>query len=184
MRPVKAGNQSMEAVCRSGDTPQHHLRLHSRGLGVAPEGIAILDGPPRDPSPPPQPPPSAAPQGPVTRLSKVAGVIVVLVGLVLTALGAFLVWVFHDGFSSGSGIRFIALLGVGILVIGPPALLAGIGILRGKDWGRIIGIVYSLLLVVLSLFFPLSIDIDVPIFALSAYTLIVLIARWREPVTT
>jgi hypothetical protein len=84
----------------------------------------------------------APPRGPVTRLSKVAGVIVLLLGLAVTAYGGYgVVW----SATSDSYLKGISILIASVVVVmGLPALLAGIGILRGAEWGRVIGIIYSL----------------------------------------
>jgi len=84
------------------------------------------------------------PQGPVTRHSKVAGVVLLPVGLGLTAIGGYAV---ADPFGAqAQSSRWIGqLFGSIVLVIGLPALLGGIGILRGATWGRGIGILYSVI---------------------------------------
>lgn len=89
-----------------------------------------------------------APEGAVTRLSKLAGIVVGLSGLAATAVGG---WALVDSPSAGSYSGIVQMLGIGILAIGLPALLAGIGILRGAGWGRGIGILYSLSLGLVSL---------------------------------
>ena len=112
--------------------------------------MEVVDQQPQDSSqritPAPPPPGSGeavipAPQGPVTRLSKVAGILVGVTGLAATAFGG---WAIVDSASAGSYAWLVQMIGFGILVIGLPALLAGIGILRGAEWGRGIGILYSL----------------------------------------
>lgn len=114
--------------------------------------MEVVDQPPQDPSQPippaAQPPGPAwvqpamrAPEGPVTRLSKVAGIVVGLSGLAVTAVGG---WALVDSPSAGSYAGIVQMIGIGILVIGLPALFAGIGILRAAEWGRGIGIFYSL----------------------------------------
>jgi hypothetical protein len=133
----------------------------------------------------------ATPRGPVTTFSKVAGIIIVLVGLGLTALGggAFVFSVLaYTGDSQGLGEWF----GLVLLVIGVGVLLPGIGILRGEEWGRAIGIFYGGLAGFLSFGFGqeslkdgrvLSALICGLVVVASVYVVIVLLARWRGPAT-
>jgi hypothetical protein len=163
-----------------------------------------VDQPPQDPSQPtppaPQPPGpawgrSAAPPaalGPVTLRSTSAGIIVVLLGFGWNAMSAS---VFVSTAVFGGSIRGnLELVGYVILGIAVVHLLAGIGVLLGKSWGRIIGIISSLLFGAGSLPLALSADhvrfveagirdgiIFGPVFVLYAYSLIVLMARWRRP---
>jgi len=83
--------------------------------------------------------------------------------------------------------------GSGIIVIGLVQLLGGIGILRGAEWGRPIGGMFSLLFGILSLQWAriqgraaddISALILGLVFVLFAYSAIVLMFRWRRPSTT
>jgi len=135
-----------------------------------------------------------APQGPVTRLSKVAGIIILLPGLGLTAYGG---WFMADPFGGPdlpSGLEGV-LIGVGILVIGLCALLGGIGILRGAEWGRWIGIFCGVSFGLGSLAFIGDIEAHIVArgenflltlllrlaFVMFTYSAIVLMFRWRRP---
>jgi len=89
------------------------------------------------------------------------------------------------------GIAF--LFGSGIIVIGLVQLLGGIGILRGAEWGQYIGIMSSLLFGGGSLQWALAKrqeadDLSALILGLVvvlfAYSAIVLMFRWRRPLTT
>ena len=149
-----------------------------------------MDEPPQDSSQPTQPNPPTARQGPVTRLSKVAGIIILFVGLGLTAYGGYgVVWSATSDSSLKAISVFIASV---VLVIGLPALIGGIGILRGAEWGRGIGILYSVSLGLVSLDWTIA-NILGPgnflstlLFGLTfvlfcTYSAIELIARWRGP---
>lgn len=173
-------------------------------------------------APPPQPVPGSwaqpapagsqwvmppAQQGPVTLLSKFAGIIILLFGLGWTAIGALITFggavvstASDNSAFSQLGDAFggvIAGLGIVILVIAIIELLGGIGILLSKSWGRIIGIAYSLIFGAGSLLIALGggrasdttnagpgvLIFGVVCFVLYAYSLIVLMARWRGRVT-
>jgi len=189
-----------ERFIGSGDTPQHHL---PRTLGASsespPEGIDVVDEPPQDPTQPPQPTPPAAPQGPVTRLSKVAGIIILISGLGLTAFGGYGV---VSSISSQPFLwEIVAFIASVVIVIGLPGLLGGIGILRGAGWGRGIGIFYSVSLGLVSLTVTIAnmvgldieagrvveaepkISLGLPFVLLFTYSAIVLMFRWRRPAT-
>ena len=150
---------------------------------------------------------AAAQRGPVTGLAKIAGLIILLFGLAWTALGVILTLAggaAKVGSSSTALPEFvngigdvIAGLGIVILVVAIIELLGGIGILLSKDWGRIIGIIYSLIFGAGSVFIVLggsraSSDSDVAnnggfgalIFGLVfligyLYSLVILGIRWR-----
>lgn len=86
-----------------------------------------------------------------------------------------------------------SLVGIVITMIGLVQLLGGIGILRGAEWGRPIGGMFSLLFGILSLQWALTKrreadDISAfilgSVFVLFAYSAIVLMFRWRRPWTT
>ena len=143
-------------------------------------------------APAPKPPGASAqaaipvPQGPVTLLSKVAGLITLLSALPWIPVGS--VWL---------GLVELAPVGLGIMVIAIVQLLAGIGILRGSERARVTGIVYSLALgaaplvgfrEILMLISDDNVFVDaltsVPGFVLYAYSFIVLCLRWRRPATT
>ncbi len=125
-----------------------------------------------------------APQGPVTGLSKVAGLIILLTALPWIAVG-------------GDWLGIVDLVGLVIMVIAIVQLIAGIGILAGSEGARVIGIVYSfasgagLLVGFRELLMAINDDtvfIDAltsaPGFVLYAYSFIVLWLRWRRPATT
>ena len=178
--------------------------------------------PPQQYAPPPQPAPGGwapqgpagsqwvmppARQGPVTLLSKFAGIIILLFGLGWTAIGALITFggaVVSTASDSSAFSQLgdalggvIAGLGVVILVIAIVELLGGIGILLSKSWGRIIGITYSLIFGAGSLLIafgggrandatdagPGVLIFGLTFFVLYAYSLVVLMARWRGPAT-
>lgn len=98
---------------------------------------------------------AAAQRGPVTGLAKIAGLIILLFGLAWTALGVILTLAGGAAkvgssstalpeFVNGIG-DIVAGLGIVILVVAVIELLGGIGILLSKEWGRIIGMIYSLI---------------------------------------
>jgi hypothetical protein len=126
--------------------------------------------PPQPTSPPAQPawgqppagpasqwvqPSAAATRGPVTGLAKLGAVILILNGILWTliwgaivALGA----AAKGSLDSFGGTSFgdtvggaLAAVGIFFLVVAVLELLVGVGAWMGKEWGRIGGIVYSLL---------------------------------------
>lgn len=83
-------------------------------------------------------------QGPVTRLSRVGGIAILLLGLALTDIGGHFV-----GYAAASSPTYAGIgifIGFAMVTIGIVEILAGIGILLSKTWGRFIGISCSLLL--------------------------------------
>lgn len=185
--------------------------------------------PPQQYAPPPQPAPGgwaqpapgatgwvvpvAAARGPVTGLAKISGLILLLFGLLWTGIGALFVLggAAAKVGSGGSGVPaiaglgnavgdFIAGFGIVILVIAIIEILAGIGVLLSREWGRIIGICYALIFGFGSIFIVAggananNVSTDTTgggvaliiglVFLLGyAYTLVVLMARWRSRVT-
>ncbi|HEV8545574.1 MAG TPA: sigma factor [Candidatus Limnocylindrales bacterium] len=141
------------------------------------------------PNDPTQPAPAGslrvmpATQGPVTRLAKFAGVSILLLGLALAAYGA--------SYVSMQGLA--AIVGWPVLVIGVIEFLSGIGVLLGAGWGRKIGLTYCVISAPTSFALTLGAALDGnalqytlvfgPAFVLSAYSLIVLMVRWRAPAT-
>jgi hypothetical protein len=131
--------------------------------------------------------PPAGPQGSVTPLSKLAGGLLVLSGLVgivfVPPAGLMLVFLVR----SASELLELVFFGIGILVIAIVVFAGGIGILRAAEWGRVIGIGSSVLLGAVSLataiVSPDGIVFLLP-FGLYASSAIVLIARWRGPAPT
>lgn len=98
----------------------------------------------------------AAVKGRVTTLARIAGIIVALIGALwafigaITVLGGALFKGFLDNLNTGTnaGDVFggaIAVVGVIILVVALFELIAGLAAAFGKDWGRIVSIVYSFL---------------------------------------
>lgn len=97
----------------------------------------------------------AAQRGPVTGLAKLAGLILLVFGLLWTAIGALIVvggaatkvgssGTYFADYGGAFG-DFIAGFGIVILIIAIVELIAGIGVLMSKEWGRIIGIAYALI---------------------------------------
>jgi hypothetical protein len=175
--------------------------------------------PPQPSAPPAQPawgqPPAApvtqwvqptavATRGPVTGLSKVGAVILIANGILWTLLwGAFVVLgaavmgsldtIGGSAFKDTAG-GAMAAVGIFFLVIAVLELIVGVGSWMGKEWGRIGGIVYSLVFGGVLLLFGLlalatpttdgaNATVGALIFLLFAagyiYTLIVFAARWR-----
>ena len=151
--------------------------------------------------------PAAAVRGPVTGLAKIAGIVILLNGIVWTLFwgAATVLGVAAKGYLDnlgGSGVGdaiggAIATVGVFFLVVAILELLVGVGVLMSKEWGRIGGVVYSLifgavtLLIGLSAFGARSDSVDTSgamtggiIFLVLAigyiYSLIVLAMRWRS----
>ncbi|MGH2511584.1 MAG: hypothetical protein ACRDGQ_02735, partial [Candidatus Limnocylindrales bacterium] len=155
--------------------------------------------------------PTAA-QGPVTILARIAGLFILLLGLLWGVIGAFIV-IGGTAFSSitdqfgplnttdantianaGDVVGgVIAGFGVVIVVLAVIEVLGGLGALFGKTFGRIVGILYSLLfgaLLLLALSGATRADtgdanvgtgvlILGAMFAMYLYSLIVLLLRWR-----
>jgi hypothetical protein len=127
----------------------------------------------------------------VTGLSKLASIIVLLPGLALILWGGSTVLGFFVSPPESSPGLSGLIGGIVFLVIGIAEVLAGIGILRGAEWGRRIGIFSSvifgavLLLYGASLrsewYFELYVLIVAPVFVVYAYSAIVLTYRWRRP---
>jgi hypothetical protein len=152
-------------------------------------------------------PSAAAARGPVTGLSKIGAVILLINGILWTliwgavvALGA----AAKGSLDSMGGTAFgdavggaLAAVGIFFLVIAVLELLVGVGAWMGKEWGRIGGIVYSLLFGGVLLFSGLSALgarsdaanatggalILLAFAAAYIYTLIVLAVRWRGRAT-
>jgi hypothetical protein len=148
-------------------------------------------------------PSSASARGPVTGLAKLGAVVLILNGILWTliwgaivALGA----AAKGSFDSFGGTAFgdsvggaIAVVGIFFLVIAVLELLVGIGSWMGKEWGRIAGIIYSLLfgsVLLLSGLSALGAGRDTAnatggaliVLAFAAgyiYTLVVFAIRWR-----
>ena len=111
-----------------------------------------------------QPP---AVQGPVTGLAKIGGLIIALIAAlwiffgVLIVIGGALTKGLFDSIGSGTDVSnavggAIAVFGVIILVFAVIEFLGGLGALFGKDWGRVISIIYGLLFGVASLLIGFS----------------------------
>ena len=152
-------------------------------------------------------------QGPVSGLGKLGGLIIALIAAlwiffgVLVVVGGALTKGLFD--SLGSGNQFsdavggaIAVVGVIILVFAVIEFLGGLGALFGKDWGRVISIIFGLLFGVACLLIGVSAlaggrsaDSDVASSAIGGalfflahavlylLAVILLMARWRRRVT-
>jgi hypothetical protein len=148
-------------------------------------------------------PSAAAARGPVTGLAKLGALVLILNGILWTlvwgaivALGA----AAKGSLDSFGGTSFgdavggaLAAVGVFFLVVAVLELLVGVGSWMGKDWGRIGGIVYSLVfggVLLLSGLSALGASSDTAnatggaliVLAFAAayiYTLIVFAIRWR-----
>jgi hypothetical protein len=172
--------------------------------------VDVVDQPPQDPT---QPSPSApqlpgsgwgsialpAPQGTVTLHSKFAGTLIVLIGFVLTDIGAH--FVVYAARSEPTYAAIGEFVGYVIIAIALVEILSGIGILLSKSWARTIGIGCCFLLGAASLGLALSGGslpiawqdaptwmpaapnwlIFGPAFVLYAYSHLVLMFRWRRP---
>lgn len=160
----------------------------------------------------------AAAKGSVTILARIAGLFLVLLGLLWGALGGLLIaggTAFHfltdriTQFNADSSTAvanagnvvggFIAGVGVFILVLAIIEVLAGLGAMFGKGFGRIIGILYSLvfgsfLILLISTGTRAATDTGadtsgvgagllffVVMFVMYLYAAVVLILRWRGP---
>ena len=108
----------------------------------------------------------AGQKGPVTILAKFAGIILLVFGLLWTAIGVVIVLggaaAKVGGNSAGIPVvgnavgDFLAGFGIVILVIAIIEVLGGVGVILSKDWGRIIGIIYALMFGVGSVFIVLG----------------------------
>jgi hypothetical protein len=137
--------------------------------------------------------PSSGYLGPVTRVSKSAGIVLLALGLGLVAYGGAFAASDHPGLAAASrGVSLV--IGMLIIVSGFPEVLVGIAILRGKEWGRSVGIVLSVIFGVWTFLVAIGYTevgingigdpgepIYAPAFAAYAYSLFVLLARWRGP---
>jgi len=148
----------------------------------------------------------AAARGPVTGLAKIGGLIVLVFGLLWTGIGALIVLggaaakvggnnAGIPGLGNAVG-DFLAGFGIVILVIAVVEILGGIGVLLSKEWGRIIAICYSLIFGLGSVFIVAgganannavgetsggtgALIVGLVFLVGYAYTLVVLMARWR-----
>ena len=86
--------------------------------------------------------------------------------------------------------------GLAIIVVAIAGLIGGVGVLVGRSYGRIIGVLFSLLIafeafVIAARGEDFFAGVDIPdgrtfglvAFVLCAYSVIVLLARWRVPTT-
>ena len=149
-------------------------------------------------------------QGSVTGLAKVGGLIIALIAAlwiffgVLIVIGGALTKGLFDSIGSGSQVSdavggAIAVVGVIILVFAVIEFVGGLGALFGKDWGRVISVIFGLLFGVASLLIGVSAlaggrstDSDVASSAIGGalfflahaalylFATIVLMARWRR----
>lgn len=110
--------------------------------------------------------PSAV-QGPVTTLAKIGGIIIALIAAlwiffaVVIIVGGAVTKGLFDSIGSGQDVSnaiggAIAVFGVIILVFAVIEFLGGLGAVFGKDWGRIISIIYGLLFGVATLLIGVS----------------------------
>jgi hypothetical protein len=160
----------------------------------------------------------ATTKGPVTILARIAGLFLVLLGLLWGALGGLLIaggTAFHfltdriTQFNTDSSTAvtnagnvvggFIAGLGIFILVLAIIEVLAGFGAMLGKGFGRVIGIIYSLLfgsilLIIIATGTRAAADAGADtsgagaaflfflvMFVMYLYAAVVLLLRWRGP---
>lgn len=110
--------------------------------------------------------PSAV-QGSVTGLAKLGGLIIALIAAlwiffgVLIVIGGAVTKGLFDSVGSGTQLSdavggAIAVVGVIILVIAIIEFIGGLGALFGKDWGRVISVIFGLLFGVVSLLIGVS----------------------------
>ncbi len=125
--------------------------------------------PPQQYAPPPQPAPGGwaqpapagagwvqptAVKGPVKMLGRIGGLVIALIAALWVLLGAIAVaggaalktWIDSLNTSADAGNAvggFVAGLGIVILVLALIELVAGLAAAFGKDWGRIISIIYA-----------------------------------------
>jgi hypothetical protein len=149
-----------------------------------------------------------AQRGPVTGLAKIGGIVLLLNGILWTLLWGAVVVAgvaakgYFDQLGTGVGDAVggaIATVGVFFLVLAILELLVAIGVLMSKEWGRIGGIVYSLLFGAVTLLLGLGAfasradtttttntaagGVILLVFGVAyVYTLIVLAIRWRSRV--
>ena len=108
-----------------------------------------------------------ATKGPVTGLARIAGLIVALVACVWIFFGAIIIVGgaltkgLFDNLGSGTDVSnavggAVAVFGIIILVLALIELAGGLGALFGKDWGRVISIIYALLFGIATLLIGLS----------------------------
>jgi hypothetical protein len=103
----------------------------------------------------------------VTGLARVAGLVISLIACVWIFFGAIIIVGgtltkgMFDSIGSGTDVSnavggAIAVFGIIILVLALIELAGGLGTLFGKDWGRVISIIYALLFGVATLLIALS----------------------------
>jgi hypothetical protein len=109
----------------------------------------------------------AATKGAVMGLGRVAGLVISVIACVWVLFGALIIVGgaltkgMFDNLGSGTDFSnaaggFIAVIGIVVLVLALIELAGGLATLFGKDWGRVISIVYSLLFGVATLLIGLS----------------------------
>ena len=100
------------------------------------------------------PPAASAPQGRVTVLARFAGLLLLLIGVFWGVIGALAIAggqaakdALNNAGLAGGDAAATVLAGVGIVLLFFAfwEVLGGIGVIAGKGWGRVIGILYSLL---------------------------------------
>jgi hypothetical protein len=158
------------------------------------------------PAPPPAAPPpvgwnaavpAQAPGGRVTGLAKIASGILIVVGLLITVFGLLLVGggallgTYGQSDLPGLAGPFGALfagIGVVVIILGVIEVLAGIGSWRGSGAGRVVGIIYGVLGALGGISGLSSGDSggslgSIVTLVLFGYVAVVLLFRWKAPVT-
>jgi hypothetical protein len=173
-------------------------------------------------APPPIPPPAAQPavawapppatpaqQGGVTVWAKVAGVLLViggilggLAGLAVAVFGSAVVEMIDDmgqipdveGLDPRALVTgTIVFFGIIILIYSLVYLIGGIGVLRSRNWGRVLGLIAGILSGLIWLGSVTTPDVpgardstigSLIAFAIHAYIVIALIFFWRRPAST
>jgi hypothetical protein len=137
---------------------------------------------------------AGAPVGPPNTLVRVAGVVLAVCGGLATLFG--LIFVVGGGAVGVMGTAAgdttglaglaggaIAIFGVVIVIIGVLQLAGGVGIWRGRNWGRVTGIVFGVLGVLAGLGTMSGqggAASGIPILAAYGYVLAVLLVYWRR----
>jgi hypothetical protein len=108
-----------------------------------------------------------ATKGAVTGLGRIAGLVISLIACIWIFFGAIIIVGgavtkgLFDNIGSGTDVSnavggAIAVFGIIILVLALIELAGGLGTLFGKDWGRVISIIYALLFGIATLLIGLS----------------------------
>jgi hypothetical protein len=189
------------APAPSSDPPPLAPYVQGAGTTSAPEPMAAPAPAPVAPPPPvtwAAPPAAVAVAGGRTGLAAAAGIMLVILGILGGLLGLF-VAVVGGSFASQFGdlvevpgvndpgsvmAGFIAFFGIIVVVYSLVYLIGGIGVLRSRGWGRVMGLIVGILsglvwLSGLGQSDTANLPFTIVMLAIHAYIVVVLIFFWR-----